>query len=269
MRHARPRVAGDWLLIPAPQEHRPFRLFCFPHAGGDATAYTMLARAIAPAAEVWALRLPARGGRSAQPMPGHFDLLVRTVAAELAPHFDGPFGFYGQSLGALLAYEVTREVARTLPHAGHPEVVIAASAEPPEIWAECQPGYGGPEELLRGTGMSDVVGADTELRALTLATIQADLEVSSSYRYRPGPPIESDLYAMVGDADPMLTMSQLAGWADYTAGSFGLSAVPGGHLLATAQRPGPVDVLASVLGLRPRCGALATTVGSGNGPHQY
>ncbi|WP_374120187.1 thioesterase domain-containing protein, partial [Streptomyces sp. LS1784] len=56
----RPRVEGDWLFVPVPQPHRPYRLFCFPHAGGDATAYTPLARALAPAAEVWALRPPAR-----------------------------------------------------------------------------------------------------------------------------------------------------------------------------------------------------------------
>lgn len=65
----RPRVEGDWLFVPAPQPHRPYRLFCFPHAGGDATAYTPLARALAPAAEVWALRPPARGGGSATRCP--------------------------------------------------------------------------------------------------------------------------------------------------------------------------------------------------------
>lgn len=248
MRAARPRVEGDWLLVPAPQEHRPFRLFCFPHAGGDATAFTMLARAMAPAAEVWALRLPARGGRRTEPMPARFDLLVRTVAAELGPHLDGPSGFYGQSFGALLAYEV----ARTLPRSRCPEVVIAASAEPPSAWADGSPAGRGPDELLRKAGLGDLVRADPELRELALATIRADLEVSRSYRYQPGrPPIEPDLHAVVGDADPMLTAPRLAGWAEYTAGSFGLSVVPGGHLLASAQWPGPADVLTSILGLGP------------------
>ncbi|MGD0604535.1 MAG: thioesterase domain-containing protein [Streptosporangiaceae bacterium] len=247
MRAARPRVEGDWLLIPAPADHRPFRLFCFPHAGGDATAFMLLGRAMAPAAEVWALRLPARGGRRAQPMPARFDLLVRTVTAELGPHLDGRFGFYGQSFGALLAYEV----ARALPPGRRPEVVIAASAEPPSAWADGKPVDRDPDELLRLAGLNDLVGADPELRELALTTIRADLEVRGSYRYRPGPPIEPDLHAVVGAADPMLTAPQLAGWAALTAGSFGLSVVPGGHLLATTQRPGPVSVLTSILGLGP------------------
>lgn len=244
MRAARPQAQGDWLLVPAPQEHRPFRLFCFPHAGGDATAFTPLAHAMAPAAEVWALRMPARGGRRAQPMPARFDALVRAVAAALSPHFDGRFGFYGQSFGALLAYEV----ARALPRGRRPEVVIAASAEPPSAWAGGRPVDRDPDELLRQTGMSDLVRADPELRELALATVRTDLQVRGSYRYRPGPPIEPDVHAIVGDADPMLAAPQLAGWAEHTTGAFRLSIVPGGHLLATTERPGPVDVLISILG---------------------
>lgn len=246
MSAVRPRVEGDWLLVPAPQEHRPPRLFCFPHAGGDATAFTPLAHALAPAAEVWALRMPARGGRRAQPMPDRFDLLVRTVAAELGPHLGGRFGFYGQSFGALLAHEV----ARALPRGWRPEVVIVASAEPPSAWAGGKPVDREPDELLRQTGMGDLVYADPELRELALATIRTDLRVRGSYRYRPGLPIESDVYALVGDADPMLAAPQLTGWAEHTAGAFGLVVVPGGHLLATVQRPGPVDVLTSILGPR-------------------
>jgi surfactin synthase thioesterase subunit len=98
--------------------------------------------------------------------------------------------------------------------------------------------------------MGDLVADDPDLRELALATIRTDLRVRGSYRYRPGPAIESDLHAVVGDADPMLTPPQLAGWAQHTAGAFGLSVVPGGHLLATVQRPGPVGVLTSIL--RPR-----------------
>jgi surfactin synthase thioesterase subunit len=126
--------------------------------------------------------------------------------------------------------------------------VIAASAEPPSAWAGGKPVDHEPDELLRQTGMGDLVDDDPDLRELALATIRTDLRVRGSYRYRPGPPIESDLYAVVGDADPMLAMPQLAGWAEHTAGVFGLSVVPGGHLLATVQRPGPVDVLTSILG---------------------
>ncbi|MDH6136266.1 surfactin synthase thioesterase subunit [Kitasatospora sp. MAA4] len=243
---ARPRAEGDWLLVPAPQEHRPYRLFCFPHAGGDATAYRRLAHAIAPFAEVWALRMPARGGRRRDPMPATFDLLVRTLVEELTPHLGGDFGFYGQSFGALLGYEV----ARALPQELRPQVVVAASAAPPSAWTGTMPQGRAAADLLRLAGMGELIEAEPELRDMALAAIQSDLDVKNTYRYRPSPLLDTDLYAIAGDGDPMLDPGQLAGWAQHTSGDFGLSVVPGGHLLATVDDRGPVDLLTSIIGRR-------------------
>ncbi|GGV40113.1 hypothetical protein GCM10010495_67040 [Kitasatospora herbaricolor] len=243
MTAGRPRVEGDWLLVPAPQQHRPFRLFCFPHAGGDATAYIPLAHALAPLAEVWALRMPARGGRGRHPMPATFDQLVRTVAAELGPHLDGPFGFYGQSLGALLAFET----ARALPPGRRPRLLVTASAQPPSAWIGGRPQHRDAEDLLRLAGMGELVSSEPELREIALHAIQTDLDVRHTYRYRPGPPIESDLHAVVGDADPMLGAGLLDDWARHTSGTFGLTVVPGGHLLATVEQRGPAELLTSLI----------------------
>lgn len=250
-RTARPRAEGDWLLVPAPQPHRPYRLFCFPHAGGDATAYTPLARALAPVAEVWALRPPARGGRSRHPMPPGFDALVAAVTEALTPHLTGGdggrFGFYGQSFGALLAYEV----ARALPADRRPELVVVAGAPGPAEWTERGTRDLDAPELLRLTGLEELVRADPDLVELALGAIRADLAVSATYRHRPHAPIGSALYALAGADDPMLATTGLTGWAAHTRGSFGHRVVPGGHLLATVDRPGPVDLLTSLLTEQP------------------
>ena len=243
----RPGTAGDWLLIPAPQRGPAFQLFCFPHAGGDATAYTPLAHALAPLAEVRALRMPARGGRHLDPMPSSFDALVRTVAAEVRRYRGGRFGFYGQSLGALLAFEV----ARALPPGERPELVVVAASEPPQLWAGGIPEERDADSLLRHAGLGELIAAEPELRQLALAAVQRDLDLRRTYRYRSRPPIESDLYAVAGDADPMVGAAQLDGWAELTTGRFDRSIVPGGHLLATVAQPGPVELLASVIGRAP------------------
>ncbi|MFB7475127.1 thioesterase domain-containing protein [Kitasatospora sp. NPDC056184] len=245
----RPRTEGDWFLLPAPQPATPARLFCFPHAGGDATAFTPLARALAPAAEVWALRPPARGGRSREPMPADFAALVGAVTAAVAPHL-GPgrrAAFYGQSFGALLAYEV----ARALPADRRPELVVVAGAPSPDEWTERGTKDLDAAELLRLTGLEELVRADPELVELALGGIRTDLAVSATYRYRPDAPIGSALYAVAGADDPMLATTDLTGWAAHTRGAFGHRVLPGGHLLATVDRPGPVDLLTSLLAPRP------------------
>ncbi|MFG3282172.1 thioesterase II family protein [Streptomyces sp. NPDC048111] len=244
MNGPRPRVEGDWLFVPAPQEYRPYRLFCFPHAGGDATAFTRLGHALAPAAEVWALRMPARGGRGRHPMPATFDQLVRSVVEALGPHLHGRFGFYGQSFGSLLAYEV----ARALPAGHRPDAVIAASASPPHEWGGTTAPRRDAEDLLRLAGMGELIASAPELREMALHAIRADLGVLGTYRHRGAPLLRGDLYALAGDADPMLDAGALAGWSRHTTGDFGLTVVRGGHLLATVEEPGPVDVLTSVIG---------------------
>ncbi|WP_240803939.1 thioesterase domain-containing protein [Streptomyces sp. A0592] len=246
-RTARPRVEGDWLFVPVPQPHRPVRLFCFPHAGGDATAYTPLARALAPVAEVWALRPPARGGRSRHPMPPDFDTLVGAVSEALAPHLTGGeggrFAFYGQSFGALLAYEV----ARALPADRRPELVVAVGAPSPAEWTARETRDLDASELLRLTGLDESVRAHPDLAELALGAIRADLAVSATYRHRPHAPIGSAIHALAGAQDPMLATTGLTGWAAHTRGAFGHRVVPGGHLLATVDRSGPADLLASLL----------------------
>ncbi|MGG8409389.1 thioesterase II family protein, partial [Streptomyces sp. 12297] len=246
-RTARPRAEGDWLLVPVPQPHRPVRLFCFPHAGGDATSYIPLARALAPVAEVWALRPPARGGRSRHPMPPDFDALTAAVTEALIPHLTGAeggrFAFYGQSFGALLAYEV----ARALPADRRPEQVVVAGAPAPAEWTERETRDLDASELLRLTGLDELVRADPDLAELALGGIRTDLAVTATYRHRPHAPIGSALYALAGADDPMLATTCLTGWAAHTRGAFGHRVVPGGHLLATVDRPGPAELLTTLL----------------------
>ncbi len=155
----------------------------------------------------------------------------------------GRFGFYGQSFGALLAYEV----ARALPADRRPELVVVAGAPCPAEWA----GRGSRDldasELLRLTGLEETVRADPDLAELALGAIRTDLAVSATYRHRPHAPIGSAIHALAGADDPMLATTGLTGWAAHTRGAFGHRVVPGGHLLATVDRPGPVDLLASLL----------------------
>ncbi|MEY9963331.1 surfactin synthase thioesterase subunit [Streptacidiphilus sp. MAP12-16] len=246
MTAARPYIAGDWLLVPAPREDPDFQLFCFPHAGGDATAFTLLARALGPTTEVWALRMPARGGRRCDSMPATFDQLVRTVAAQVRRHRGRRFGFYGQSFGALLAYEV----ALALLPGRRPELLVAAASPPPNRWVDGIPEERNAEALLGSAGMGELIDAEPELRQLALGAIQADLDVRRTYRYLSLGPVESDLYAVVGSADPMLDEAQLDGWAELTTSLFDKWTVPGGHLLATVTETGPVELLNSLISRR-------------------
>lgn len=244
----RPQVVDDWFLLPAPAPAAHTRLFCLPHAGGDATAFAPLARELAPGIEVWGLRLPGRGARLREVLPADFDELVRQVVGALLPHTHPgiAFGIYGQSFGALLGYEV----ARALPPGHRPRFFVPASAHAPQRWAAELPEQVDAAALLAATEADRVVAQHAELKALTLAVTGADLALCRGYRCRPGQlPPEVRLHAVVGAGDPLVSGPDLAAWGAVSERPVATTVVPGGHLLAVPTDPGPVELLVSVADL--------------------
>ena len=239
----RPVVVDDWAYRPCPQPAGTPQVVCFPHAGGDVTAFARLAAALAPAAEVWAVRLPARGGRFLDPMPAGFRALVAAVRGGIAPHLDPTAVFYGQSLGALLAYEV----ARALPAALRPARLVVACAVAPDRWPGTVPADdAGASRLLADCGLV----VDDAVRELAVQTVRVDLAVARDYRYRPAPRPDLAIHAVSAAGDPTVPASAVARWSAATTGPFSASVEPGGHLLASAVSTGPADLLRSLGGHR-------------------
>lgn len=261
LRTGRPRVVDDWFMVLLPRPEARTRLFCFPHAGGDVTAFLPLARELDGDAEVWALRLPGRGARADDPRPETFAALADLVTRAMLPH-TGPgvdFGLYGQSLGGMLAYEV----ARRLP-AGHlPRFLVPASVRAPHQWAGRIPDRTDAEGLLAATGFDAVLRQDPELAAMALEVTGADLDLCRTYRHLPGPLPSVAVHVVAGSHDPLVSAEDLADWADAApapgtaGGRFGVTVVEGGHVLADPQNPGPVQVLRRLIARRVPAAASA------------
>lgn len=243
----RPRVVDDWFMVLVPRPAARTRLFCFPHAGGDVSAFLPLARELGGDTEVWALRLPGRGARAADPRPATFAELVAQVTRAMLPHTgpDVDFGLYGQSLGGMLAYEV----ARWLP-AGHPpRFLVPASVRAPHRWAGRMPDRLDAEGLLAATGFGAVLRQDPELAAMALEVTGADLDLCRTYRHVPGPLPSVAVHVLAGAQDPLVDAQDLAEWADAVrpqgepGDRFTATTVEGGHVLASPQDPGPVRLL--------------------------
>jgi surfactin synthase thioesterase subunit len=232
----RPDVVDAWAYRPYPLPDGTARVICFPHAGGDVTAFAALAAALAPDLEVWAVRLPGRGGRYTEALPAGFDALVAAVVAGIGRHVRPGTVFYGQSLGALLGYEV----ARALPAGRRPRVVVTACAGAPDTWPGTVPADTlGAAALLRACGLQ----VDEAIRDLVVDTIRADLAVCRDYRYRPAPLPGFALHAVAAAGDPMIGPADVARWAGATNGPFHTSVEAGGHLLATPFSAGPAALL--------------------------
>ncbi|RKS09662.1 medium-chain acyl-[acyl-carrier-protein] hydrolase [Nocardiopsis sp. Huas11] len=224
-----PRSSAMRPALPLPGA--TLRLVCFPHSGGGPGVFHRWGSALAPDVEVWPVTLPGRAARTREPFARDWPSLVREMTAAVLDSGEGPVALFGHSLGAAVAFEV----ARALTRAGEPPVHLVVSARSAPRTQRARLDLPGDDEgLLRLVdrvyrGVPDAVHDSPELRAHFAPILRADLELSNSYAYEPGPALPCPVTALGGRADGTVTEERLRAWADHTRGGFESHLFPGGH----------------------------------------
>ena len=103
---------SSWILRSKPKPKAHLRFFCFPYAGAGASACASWADLMPPEVELCAVQLPGRETRLREKPFVRLPALVRAVRESLRPYLHKPFAFFGHSMGALVSFELTRELRR-------------------------------------------------------------------------------------------------------------------------------------------------------------
>ena len=220
------------------------RLFCFPYAGGGALTYHSWPNRILKGIEVARVNLPGREARFKEPLFRDLQSLVDVLADELIPWIDRPFAFYGHSMGALLAFELTRELRRRhnlLPH----HLFVS--------------GYGAPHSFFPGLliselpdkdfllkisqlgGLPDIIAQNEELMEIYLPILKADFQMLENYVYKEESPLECPLTAFGGLSDPIFNRDSILAWNIHTNVKFESLFFPGGHFFLLDSEPRVID----------------------------
>ncbi|AXE81809.1 thioesterase II family protein [Streptomyces atratus] len=244
------RETGAWIrrFHPAPEARD--RLVCFPHAGGSATYYFAVSRALSPAMDVLAVQYPGRQDRRHEPCIEDIETLAVRAVEELAPWGDVPLTLFGHSMGATVAFEV----ARRLEAAGTPPkgVYVSGRRAPSRVRDESVHLADDDrliDDISRLRGTDSAVLGDPEILRMILPAIRSDYKAAETYRYRPGPPLGSPVVALVGDNDPQVTVAEAESWRDHTTGPFNLKVFPGGHFFLDGHAPAILDLIRGRLGV--------------------
>ncbi len=241
-----------WIAHRKPQLEARLRLFCFPCAGGSAIAYRPFVDDLAEVADVCPVELPGHGIRYSERMlVTQMAELVEMLAMGLALEMEeGPFAFFGHSMGAEVAFELARWLRREgipgpvylfasshrAPQLPNPEATRHLLADP-EL-AEYMKELGGtPPEIL----------AHPEFLDMLLPLLRADLTLLNTYVYYEEPPLEVPILALGGTGDRMLTRNQLEPWKVQTTGDFGVQMFPGGHFYLNGSHPMLMERIRRVL----------------------
>ena len=237
---ARDAVVGRWLYRPAPRR-RPFvRLFCFPYAGVGASVFHQWSAGLPIEIDVCAVQLPGRTVRLSEQPVASIPVLVDGISTAIAPYSDIPFVFFGHSMGATLAAEVTRELARR--GAPLPHCLIVSARRPPhmadplsplrnlsdkEFVEEIMRRYGGiPPEILR----------EKDVLALLLPALRADVAALETFRPVRPTPLSCPIVAFGGSSDGLTPMAHLEAWRAETTSNFEICVFPGGHFYLDSER---------------------------------
>lgn len=248
-------ATSAWLVRPRPVARPRLRLFCFPYAGGGASAYRGWAPHMPPDIDVVAVQLPGREERLRE-TPFH-DLreLLPVIADELAPWLNVPYALFGHSMGALIAFEL----ARTWAAQGRPETArLFVSAHCGPRKPHCLPSIEGMSDVALAVllkqlgGSSDAALADRELMEIMLPLIRADLTICERYRYAPGEPLSSPVTALGGIFDTFVRRSDVAAWRAETRGAFDQHMFPGGHFFLDGSRARVLQLVVESLAEKKR-----------------
>ena len=222
---------GAWFVSSQTRREAELKLFCFPYAGGTSLIYRDWAKFIPATIQVIAAELTGRGARLKEPPYASLPPLIDDLADFILPLLDRPFAFFGHSMGALIAFELSRHLRRR--HNREPELLLVSGRRAPQLPNDEPPKYNLPddefkEELQRINGTPKEVLEHAELMELMIPLLRADFAVTQTYEYSDDAPLNCPIVTYGGLQDEV-TRDLLVPWQEQTYSSHALHMLPGGH----------------------------------------
>lgn len=223
---------GSWIVCNKPRPAAKLRLLCFPHAGGGAGFFRDWSERLPRDVEVLAVQPPGREEQLSEPAYNRFQALVGALVTAIRPILTPPYAFFGHSMGALVAFEVARQLRR-LGYLSPIHLIVSGRRAPTCARASSSPLSLSDAEMLarlreyEGTPQSLL--EHREFMQLLLPTLRADFQVCESYRYDGEDPLDCALTAFGGDADPEVSRQELLAWRQQTRSVFAFRQFSGGH----------------------------------------
>lgn len=240
---------SDW-FIPFKQEKDSYvRLFCFHYGGGSASAYREWVKDLLDYVDLIAIQLPGRESRFGEPLLSNVPQVVSELYKNFDPYLSKPFVLFGHSIGALIAFELTRLLRKH--GAPKPKHLIVSGTKAPQVPLKRPIIHNLPdpkltEEIRKYNGIPNDILENQELMSIFLPIIRADFSVSETYQYIAEEALDCPITALGGLSDDFFDSADLLEWKTQTS-SFEYHLLPGDHFFIRSSYQEVITIVNNIL----------------------
>ncbi len=228
------------------------KLFCFPYAGGSSAIFNNWKEHLSDFVELRAIELAGRGRRIGEPMYQTTEEGIADVFEVIKPEISqGPYAFFGHSMGAMIAYELAREIQ--LQGLEEPEHLFFSGRGAPHLKVQEEKRYHllNDEDfklkVLELGGTSPEVFEHAELLELFLPLLRNDFRLAcTNFSEREISSFSSDISVFLGKKEEV-TAQAADGWKTHTKGICSLYYFNGGHFFINKETARIVEKINGVL----------------------
>lgn len=226
-------------FLKEPNPNDEMRIFCFPYAGGGASAYRNWETYFPKYIGVYPIQIPGRENRITEKALTNMEELVDEIVDAMTPYFGVKFLIFGHSLGAKISYEVCNKLREEW-HITPSHLIVSGSRAP--HFSEPSPLHSLKDEefieqMKRYSGMSKEFLENKELLKLFLPIFRADFTLDETYIFSKYEKFQFPITALYGDRDHDSEIETVEAWKEYTNVGFDKKVFSGEHFfIKTAEK---------------------------------
>lgn len=244
-------IVSPWFTNYGLSQNGHSRVFAFPFSGAGAVIYQSWAKQFEQEdIELLGIQLPGRENRYKEKLQVDLRPLVTQLTSEIIPLLDKPFIFIGHSLGALVAFEVCRELRKH----GQPlplQLFISAFRSPcmanpnPELHNLSD------QQLIQRIreygGTPEAILSSPELMALFIPIIRADFKLFETYQYTEDEPLDCPIATFSASDDSIVKPEYMSNWQKQSTQPVQQKLLSGGHFFLDKNKQTVINQLMKAL----------------------
>jgi medium-chain acyl-[acyl-carrier-protein] hydrolase len=248
------------IFFPKPRPNALVRLICFSYAGGSSATYLSWQNDLDSNIELAVVQLPGRGARLSTPPFQTMTEIITALFLALEKLSNKPFIFYGHSMGARVAYELTLMLLRF--QRPLPIHFIASGSVAPCIERTKELTYHLPDDEFiikvgELNGSPPEVLANKEIMLLILPALRADFKIIETYHNNSKLTIPTKISVLAGDQED-LEIAHVEAWFALFQTKADLHWINGDHFFIEKNKTEVLEIVNTLIGehlpaIKPRC----------------